>query len=81
MNNIFSVRNMIGTKKEGDLPMRADIYIDIAPYSTPSLVHDTEIDYEIDCLIKELEKVRKAAKTEIKQHNQKMRNVLNNISP
>ncbi|GEM_PF-3192856 len=82
MSNRFSVHNHNRKWKNGDLPMNAFVSVNLASHATAQgvgeialtcqLANDAEVDYEIDCLIKELEAIRKAAKNEIMRHNEKV---------
>ena len=61
--------------KKNDPPFHSPyVHIYLSTYSTgdngkilmsPQLINDAEIDYEVDSLIKQLEKVRKKAKKEL----------------
>lgn len=76
--------NVIGTMdnwKKGDLPNNQQLNIVLAEYTsskngqvyiTNKMVTDKEIDYEIDCLINELEDIRKKAKKSLFNINTKI---------
>lgn len=81
--------NVIGTMdnwKKGDLPSDQQLNIVLAEYTssengqvyiTNKMVTDKEIDYEIDCLINELEDIRKKAKNSLLNINTKIKNTKN----
>lgn len=67
--------------KKGDLPNNQQLNIVLAEYTsskngqvyiTNKMVTDKEIDYEIDCLINELEDIRKKAKKSLFNINTKI---------
>lgn len=86
MLRMFDVLNLMSDWKKGDLPMDPVIQIiangiqkrkDGSVLITQSLVCDSEIDYVIDELHKELELIRSEAKRTIKKQKQKMLNAKN----
>ena len=81
MSNIFGIVGILDKWKKDDLPGNQMIYVVLNEYSTlkdgnisisPQLASDQEVDYEIDLLIKELEKIRKKAKANIKKTNERI---------
>jgi len=79
--NRFSLLDIAGELKKGDLPSDALVAVYLSAYSTmengcitvtSNLANDSEIDFEIDSLIRNLEAVRVAAKKAIKKHNEKI---------
>ncbi|EXI86903.1 MAG: hypothetical protein AW11_02896 [Candidatus Accumulibacter regalis] len=82
MPDIFAVYNPLRKWKKGDLP--GDPIISIVLNEiwtnnegriavTATLANDSEIDYAIDKLQKDLESVRKESKHVLKTQNEKMR--------
>ena len=78
----FGVVGVLDGWKKGDLPGNQMVNIVLNSYSTlndgiiaitAQLASDSEVDYEIDSLIRDLEQVRKTAKTKIKITNDRIR--------
>lgn len=83
MNGKFGVVGILDGWKKGDLPGNQMVNIVLNSYSTlrdgniaitSQLASDTEVDYAIDGLIKDLNMARKKAKEKIKKTNEKIRN-------
>ncbi|MBS1190918.1 MAG: hypothetical protein H6R10_2710 [Rhodocyclaceae bacterium] len=79
MNN-FAMYSPLRAWKKGDIPADPFVSLELGTHVesdgrqilTPNLMTDAEIDYEVDCLIKELEQFRKAAKKELLSLRAKM---------
>lgn len=78
----FAVVGVMDKWKPGDLRCYQEVNVVLKSYTsledgsiciTPRMVSDEEIDYEIDALIKDLEKVRIGAKKNLKTVNEKIR--------
>ena len=85
MRNIFGVCGVLDKWKKGDLPGSEMVAITLDIYSssnegvislTPQLASDEEVDYAVDQIIRDLEKVRKKAKERIRKNNEKVRSSL-----
>lgn len=85
MINQFDLVGTMDNWKKGDLPNNQFLNIVLAEYSDlengdisicPQLANDSEIDFYIDKLIKDLEKLRKRAKRKIKVDNEKIRKAI-----
>ncbi len=72
----FVMYSPLRSRKKGDLPAPPVVSVAVSlpssiddPYLllTPHLINDTEIDYEVDGFIRELEEFRKAAKKELQK--------------
>lgn len=72
--NSFRLHSPMQARKKGDIPTSPFVQIAVGSHSstdnndillTPRLMVDSEIDHEIDALIKELEKLRVRAKKEV----------------
>lgn len=67
--------------KKGERPIDPFVYIEVGTHTSsgthlflsPQLMTDTEIDYEVDSLVKELEQIRTAAKSELRTLQAKIR--------
>lgn len=78
--NTFAMYSPLRSWKKGELPADPFISLEVGTHTksegklllTPNLMTVTEIDYEVDRLIKELEQFRKAAKKELLSLRAKM---------
>jgi hypothetical protein len=75
MSLYFEVFNPLKKWKKGQFPLSPQVSIRLAAYRNesngsltfgPYMATEAEIDHTIDSMIKELEKLRKAAKKELK---------------
>ncbi len=82
MSGKFGVFNPFRDWKKGDLPCDTHVTLvvnELNPENdgrirmTPNLATDSEIDYEIDQMKKDLESVRKEAKRVLKAQREKIR--------
>ncbi|MCL4469642.1 MAG: hypothetical protein M1547_00575 [Gammaproteobacteria bacterium] len=85
MQGKFRVIGILDEWKKGDMPGNQMVNIvlnghfrlnDGSVALTAQLATDSEVDYAIDQLIKELEMIRKKAKDNIKKTNKKIRDSL-----
>ena len=78
--NKFAMYSPLQSWKKGELPVAPFVSLAVGTHVesdgqlllTPQLMADSEIDHEIDGLIKELEEFRKAAKKELRTLQAKM---------
>jgi len=88
MSSKFGLIGTMDGWKKGDLPFNQMVSIILNSYSTiedrtiaitSQLASDTEVDYAIDQLIKDLEIVRKKAKEKINKNNERIRSSYKDI--
>lgn len=80
MSQYFEVYNPLRNWKQGDYPLSPQVSIQLTTHNTESdgsitfcqyMATEDEIDNVIDFLVKELQKVRKNAKKELKAMHEK----------